>query len=340
MGEDAGEMSLSREGLVSIIVPVYNSAEYIGECVESVLAQTYSCYELIMIDDGSQDDSREICERMCEQDERIRFIRQEHKGVSAARNTGMREARGEYIFFLDSDDAIHPLLVEECVKQIKNGKAKLALCDFKRVNTWQLRRCLDRVSVKDDRIQWCLVEANEVEKWFHIDRPKAAFRVGGLFRSDAIQDYWFDEELTNGEDTLFMYQIVCEQIPITYSSCAWYYYRDHSRSITHDLEITAGKRYWKISQVIRDAEYEKEHLDHAKGWQELLLRQISDNYARIVQKRNKEAYELLKEQMTIEMKHPLFRKAYPSTKILFTVSYYCYPLYIILRKLADILWRN
>ena len=112
--------------LISIIIPVYNSAQYIEECIKSVLEQTYKCFEALLIDDGSDDGSREICEDICKKDERFVIIRQEHIGVSAARNRGLEKAKGQYLFFLDSDDVIHPRLLEELHLLLKKKKAGMA----------------------------------------------------------------------------------------------------------------------------------------------------------------------------------------------------------------------
>lgn len=95
--------------LVSVVIPSYNYGQYVGQAVESALAQTYSNVEVIVIDDGSQDDTKD---RLAPYGNRIRYVYQENQGLSAARNTGIREARGEYVAFLDSDDAVHPRKLE------------------------------------------------------------------------------------------------------------------------------------------------------------------------------------------------------------------------------------
>ena len=98
--------------LISVIVPVYNSSLYLSSCINSVLQQTFPYFELILVDDGSQDESKYICEKASRTDDRIRFIHQKHKGVSVARNRGIRAAKGNYLFFLDSDDMVHPYIFE------------------------------------------------------------------------------------------------------------------------------------------------------------------------------------------------------------------------------------
>ena len=95
-----------EEARVSIVIPVYNVEEYLVECIESVLNQTYQNFDIILIDDGSKDSSGEICDQYAEKDKRIRVIHQENGGLSVARNKGLEVARGKYIYFLDSDDII------------------------------------------------------------------------------------------------------------------------------------------------------------------------------------------------------------------------------------------
>ena len=98
--------------LISVIVPVYNVEEYLEECLDSIQKQTYKNIEVILVNDGSTDGSKEICERYCEKDSRFKLINQENQGLSEARNCGVRESTGEYIFFVDSDDVIKVDILE------------------------------------------------------------------------------------------------------------------------------------------------------------------------------------------------------------------------------------
>ena len=93
-----------RKPLISIIVPVYNVEKYINDCVDSVINQSYQNWEMILVDDGSPDRCPEYCDKYATLDSRIKVIHQENKGLSEARNVGMRMATGEYLYFLDSDD--------------------------------------------------------------------------------------------------------------------------------------------------------------------------------------------------------------------------------------------
>lgn len=114
--------------MVSIIVPVYNVEDRIGKCIESILAQTFRDFELILIDDGSKDCSLEVCKEYEKKDPRIRLFTQENSGVSATRNLGISYARGEYIQFVDSDDYIAPTMVASLVEAIESAQADMAVC--------------------------------------------------------------------------------------------------------------------------------------------------------------------------------------------------------------------
>ena len=107
--------------MISIIIPVYNVEKYLERCVESVFAQTYSAYELILVDDGSTDGSGKICDRLAKRDDRVRVIHKENGGLSSARNTGLKMSRGEYITFIDSDDVVHPCYLECLLKAGKHA---------------------------------------------------------------------------------------------------------------------------------------------------------------------------------------------------------------------------
>jgi len=97
---------------VSIIVPVYRAQAYLYSCIDSILSQTYQNFELILVDDGSPDSCGEICEEYAARDRRVRVIHQDNKGQAAARNHGLKIAQGTWICFVDSDDLIHPQMIE------------------------------------------------------------------------------------------------------------------------------------------------------------------------------------------------------------------------------------
>lgn len=113
--------------MISIVVPIYNVEQYLKSCVDSILSQTYRNTEIILVDDGSPDNCPRICDEYAKKDERIRVIHQKNKGLSGARNTGIDNARGEYLIFVDSDDTIEHTMVEELYGYaLKNDCAMVA----------------------------------------------------------------------------------------------------------------------------------------------------------------------------------------------------------------------
>ena len=116
------------KALISVIIPVYNVQDYVRDCVESVLAQTYTELEILLVDDGSTDASGSICDEYASMDDRIRVIHRENGGLSAARNSGIKECRGEYVSFIDSDDAVSPVFIETLYNMCDRSGANTAIC--------------------------------------------------------------------------------------------------------------------------------------------------------------------------------------------------------------------
>lgn len=122
---------------LSIIVPIYNSGEYLSATLENVLAQNYEKYELILVDDGSTDGSGALCDEFAERDPRIRVIHQKNAGVSAARNAGLDAAGGEYVGFVDSDDLIEPEMFSTLTGIAAQYDADIVQCRHDRLDSVQ-----------------------------------------------------------------------------------------------------------------------------------------------------------------------------------------------------------
>ena len=120
--------------LLSIIVPVYKVENYLPKCIDSILAQTFTDFELILVDDGSPDNCPALCDAAAEKDARVRVIHQKNGGLSAARNAGLDAARGAWIGFVDSDDYIAPEMYEVLYQAVQSTGADLALCDYAEVD--------------------------------------------------------------------------------------------------------------------------------------------------------------------------------------------------------------
>lgn len=142
------------EDLVSVITPCYNGEKYIAETIESVISQTYNKWEMIIIDDGSTDKSAEVVSKYMAQDKRIQLLRQRNAGSAAARNTGIRQAKGQYIALLDADDIWLPKFLTRQIDFIKQKNAVCVFCSVAFINSdskeiLKPRICKKLVTVKD-----------------------------------------------------------------------------------------------------------------------------------------------------------------------------------------------
>lgn len=324
---------------ISIIIPMYNAEPFIRQCIRSVAGQTYRNLEILVIDDGSTDRGPDICGELMAADERIRILRQENQGVFAARNRGLDAAEGEYVFFLDSDDAIHPLLLEEMLRKAEEQNAGLAFCDYKRLDSEQLEMTLNEASVYDRRGQWKTADAAEAEQWFHLKYVNKLTGIGGkMLPRELIGKQRFDEGLSNGEDTFFLYNIISTQLRAAYLPRDWYYYRMHSGSVTHSAAMVRGTRYFECSRRIRDSEYQRGNISYAMRWEGYVIQQIQRKYMMLKREGNKEGRDL-KKTASAEWHHPLFRPLFFSTRFLFRCCFICYPLYYPLNAMAPLLWK-
>lgn len=119
---------------VSVVVPVYNVEQYVEKCVRSILSQTEKDFELLLVDDGSTDSSGQICDRLAAEDPRARVIHQKNQGLGGARNTGIEEAKGEWLLFVDSDDWIEPQTLEKALGAGTSAGVELVMFAFRSVN--------------------------------------------------------------------------------------------------------------------------------------------------------------------------------------------------------------
>lgn len=134
---------MCEEKLLSVIVPVYKVEPYLHRCVDSIRNQTYKNLQIILVDDGSPDNCGKICDEYAELDARIIVVHQENRGLSGARNTGLRYAKGEYVAFVDSDDWIAPTMYETLVRMIERNDLDMARCGITEINSKGEERVLN-----------------------------------------------------------------------------------------------------------------------------------------------------------------------------------------------------
>lgn len=210
--------------LVSIIVPVYNSESFLKECVNSILSQTYSNIECILVNDGSQDSSGEICDLLLETDERIKVIHKQNGGAASSRNRGIDVAKGDYIMFVDSDDLIDSLMVETLLNASLEYNSDIVGSRLSRFTEIPKIQDYDKNTVElfhsEDLINKLLA--------YNIDSSPCT----KLYKSSLLNKVRFVEGRTN-EDFLFLIQIYQEAQTIIYLNKSFYHYRYNPNSVTN-----------------------------------------------------------------------------------------------------------
>lgn len=220
--------------LISIILPVYNRQDYLTECVESVFNQSYQNFELILIDDGSTDNTPRICRELKKKDNRVVLLTGQHTGVSAARNLGLDAAKGTFIFFLDSDDVIHPLLLETLAHAMTDTNAEMG--GTRVVNLphshWAMTKDLIKRSPGPGETSYH-DHADSVQALFHGGSPLNV--IGGvMMRRELIGQTRFRTDIFIGEDYYFIYENLIKGACSIFLQQKWYYCRIHSNNSSFD----------------------------------------------------------------------------------------------------------
>ena len=191
--------------MVSIIVPVYKVEKFLPKCIESVLNQTYTDFELILVDDGSPDKSPEICDKYAELDKRVVVIHQTNEGVSAARNAGLENAKGAYIGFVDPDDWIAPKMYEQMIFAMEGSNADLAICGYDYYDEDYHVDEQRRYKVRSNEV----VDQREIMNRFSDMPPSIRHGVcNKLFKNNLLHTQRFINGLHSSEDVYFLNEYV------------------------------------------------------------------------------------------------------------------------------------
>ncbi|MBO5477505.1 MAG: glycosyltransferase family 2 protein [Clostridia bacterium] len=245
--------------LVSIIIPVYNVEEYINRCIDSVVGQTYNNLEIILVDDGTKDNSGIICDNRAKEDKRIKVIHKENGGLGSARNSGIKNATGEYLLFLDSDDYIEKNTVEKMLKEAKKGY-DIVCCGFDRVDEeTKVVFSKEMITMPFDELE--ITEKNIMETAFL--NPSG---WGKLFKKDIIKNVWFSEDKRAIEDTLFYLEIIPKTKKIKYiKEILWHYMvRPGSLilSITEEKANLFEENLLEIKNIYEKNKYCEKYMDY------------------------------------------------------------------------------
>ena len=267
------------KALISIIVPIYNVENYLRQCLDSIMNQTYQKFECLLINDGSSDNSAEICREYVSKDSRFRYFEKENGGVSSARNLGIEYSKGEYITFIDSDDWVDSDYLELLYMKINEYNADLAVLTYK------------QYSMNDGCFYLHVWEQDYYEKYYtgnellnslpNLENYDSTFNVswGKLFKRNFLETATFNEQRIMGEDLEFNFKIFLQIKSCIYLNRALYNFRQHHLStrarkisdkyLMDDVEIRLGRLPFLIGKTVdtnlylaKTKEFLKYHIDN------------------------------------------------------------------------------
>ena len=283
-----------KKDLISIIVPFYNMEKYLSRCIDSILNQDYQLYELIIINDGSTDNSDKICQEYIKKDSRIKYIKQENRGISESRNRGIKESSGKYISFIDSDDIVSPKYLSTLYENLITNKVDISCCSFQKFSKECTFNEDNNIQVIDN-VEGIKKLLNESLSSFLWDKliPRKLFS-GISFKKDKIF-----------EDTDVMYKIFSKAKKIVITDAILYGYCQRNSSYVHSYKYDRITNYIEVideryNYLIKYDKKIKKELDDSRIFSVYMLFRI------IALSREKEW--LNKEE--VKKEYTLFKKLY------------------------------
>lgn len=230
---------MSPTPFLSVIVPVYNVKPYLAECLDSILAQTFTDFEILLIDDGSTDGSSALCDEYAGRDSRIRCFHKENGGHMSARQDGFRNASGTYISFVDSDDWLHPAMYERMCGAAGESGADMVCCNYTAMTPKGNILCCSSFAEG-------LYEKTQLEKQIYprmiysgkyFTYGEAPNLWNKLFRRELLANnlYRVPRSVKVGEDALVSYICLLAASSVYFCDESFYYYRSSSSSLTHNM---------------------------------------------------------------------------------------------------------
>ena len=227
------------EEIITIVVPIYNVEKYLKRCLDSICSQTYKNLEIILVDDGSKDNSGKICDDYAKNDSRIIVIHKENGGVSSARNFGLDKASGKYISFVDSDDYMQNDMIEKMYNNIKQNDANICVANFSIEKDGKIKPCKENVINK-----FCMSQnlehifnrsrIEEKSKYYYVDKTFSCFLWRMMFDKDVIHDIRFNQNIRLMEDVLFFVTILLSKdVKISHLNEEVYFYQIRENSAMH-----------------------------------------------------------------------------------------------------------
>ena len=222
---------------ISVIVPVYNSEDFLFDCLFSIQNQSFSDFEVILVDDGSSDSSAYICKEFSQKDSRFRFFSNPNMGVSKTRNFALDRAKGTYIAFVDSDDWIHPDFLKVLYNAAKVNGSDIVFCSlyfwYPESHTLQKKGNVENNTFTAQEFYSVIFSLKDGEKRGATD----GYIANKFFNFSRIKDIRFDENSSAGEDEKFIYNCIEHSQKISYVNQPLYYYRQRGASLVRSSKF-------------------------------------------------------------------------------------------------------
>lgn len=225
---------------LSIIIPVYNVAPYLPCCLDSILAQTFSDFEVLLVDDGSTDGSAALCDSYAKKDSRFRCFHKENGGHTSARQAGLRQAKGAYVTFVDSDDWIHPAMYQNMCSAARDTGADTVCCNYIAATPKGEIECPSSfpAGLYEKAQLETLVYPRMIYSGSYFTYGEAPSLCNKVFRRTLLEKHFYRVPLSVkiGEDALVSYICLLESSRVYFCGEYFYYYRSSSSSLTHSMD--------------------------------------------------------------------------------------------------------
>lgn len=218
--------------MISVVVPVYNVEKYVAECVDSIVNQTYKDLEIILVDDGSTDNSGAICDELAGKDERIKVIHKTNGGLSDARNAGIDIAKGEYISFIDSDDYIHPQMLELLLHTSLKIDSDISVCLFASVGETEKRSFQ---TIDDNTISVSTYSENRLSEIYN-NNLITVVAWNKLYKKSLFNSIRYAYGKIH-EDEFIIHELLFAASKVAYIDTELYFYRTRSNSIMQNVSL-------------------------------------------------------------------------------------------------------
>lgn len=330
---------------ISVIVPIYKSDAYLKECLDSILSQSFKDYELILVDDGSPDNCGNICDSYARFDKRIRVIHQSNQGQAAARNHAVAVSCSEWLCFVDSDDIIHPKMLEFLYHSVLSAHTDISMC-----SVLESTFCPNRFYEKPQNI-FSVIEINESELFqlYNNDKYKPWIVCGKLIRKQIVEDLPFTEGKIY-EDNAVVCRWLVKAAAVADLSTPLYFYRINSDGTTKSAFTLKHLDYlWALEQMTLFFENYNYHLLE-KYFTELYITTASSYHNRVLNelKSKKDAVSIRKKLRRVyhqkrliisipkENLRYIYSAMYPSTKYFWTLISYISKVTKVLKRCIGI----